>query len=646
MESLTSDQSFARTLLQDHNQRLEQHMNNFETLQKEYLRLQQMYDKAREEEAVSSKNYTQLVVKSEEIIRQLQQERDDKITECEHLQRRVMDPHKMAKLQQTITEELEETYRKRIEELEMEVEVRNDEIVQLKRAYDFMKLEYTSLKSSTDLRSREIAKEHHSQLSLLRDKVREYSLKLERDIPSEIQRVRTLQRQNNTLEEQVKELLEENKSLKLKLTDAQTNKIQEVSVLKQKSVEYEGIVEQLSSDKLSLTAHLKRIERDHEETQRESVRLTDELTKLQNDLLMSQRKCDEVIHQQEKMKDELLLNNLKEVQSVQNEKVKYMKEVDQYKAQTENLSLIIQQLESALNDKTREVMLIKDKVRQDELERAVQAEKERGDSEQQLTNTQSAFLLKTQEFEVKLSNLQDQLMTTEAEKVSLEGECEVLRKELAEKNITLSKNDKELSELKELRQLKQSLTQEKEKVENELSEVETQLKEEREKCQILHHQLSHQQTEAKLIIDSNQKELQKLTSELTDVRISWEESKKELTQKCKEFEEKLKSNKKKKEKFKRENESLSSEIKKLLDTVSTNERNFTNEKEQLRKTAEEEKRLLKKQLLSFQRQQRQFHHLLVSTPHPTADITNGKLGLSTGGVGDLALFTDSCNLSQ
>ena len=33
-------------------------------------------------------------------------------------------------------------------------------------------------------------------------------------------------------------------------------------------------------------------------------------------------------------------------------------------------------------------MLIKDKVRQDELERAVQAEKERGDSEQQLSNTQ------------------------------------------------------------------------------------------------------------------------------------------------------------------------------------------------------------------------------------------------------------------
>ena len=42
---------------------------------------------------------------------------------------------------------------------------------------------------------------------------------------------------------------------------------------------------------------------------------------------------------------------MREVQSVQNEKLKYMKEVEQYRGQTENLSLIIQQLESALNDK-------------------------------------------------------------------------------------------------------------------------------------------------------------------------------------------------------------------------------------------------------------------------------------------------------
>ena len=52
-----------------------------------------MYDKAREEEAASSRNYTELAVKSEEIIRELQQERDDKINECEHLQRRVSVAH-------------------------------------------------------------------------------------------------------------------------------------------------------------------------------------------------------------------------------------------------------------------------------------------------------------------------------------------------------------------------------------------------------------------------------------------------------------------------------------------------------------------------------------------------------------------------
>ena len=43
----------------------------------------------------------------------------------------------------------------------------------------------------------------------------------------------------------------------------------------------------------------------------------------------------------------IVVSNLKEVQSVQNEKVRYMKGMEQYKTQTENLSLIIQQLETA-----------------------------------------------------------------------------------------------------------------------------------------------------------------------------------------------------------------------------------------------------------------------------------------------------------
>ena len=107
MESLTSDatqQSLTRTLLQDHSQRLEQHKNNFDILQREYLKLQQvkecpisiyslslvqMYDKAKEDQAEANENYAHLVTKSEEIIRQLQQERDDKITECEHLRHQV-----------------------------------------------------------------------------------------------------------------------------------------------------------------------------------------------------------------------------------------------------------------------------------------------------------------------------------------------------------------------------------------------------------------------------------------------------------------------------------------------------------------------------------------------------------------------------
>lgn len=69
------------------------------------------------------------------------------------------------------------------------------------------------------------------------------------------------------------------------------------------------------------------------------------------------------------------------------------------------------------------------------------------------------FLLKARELEEKLSSLQDQLASTEAEKVSkvgaeemldsniliqvsLEAECEVMRRELNDKNIVMLKNNK------------------------------------------------------------------------------------------------------------------------------------------------------------------------------------------------------------
>ena len=73
--------------------------------------------------------------------------------------------------------------------------------------------------------------------------------------------------------------------------------------------------------------------------------------------------------------------------------------------------------------------------------------------------TNSMFLLKARELEEKLSSLQDQLASTEAEKVSkvgaeemldsniliqvsLEAECEVMRRELNDKNIVMLKNNK------------------------------------------------------------------------------------------------------------------------------------------------------------------------------------------------------------
>jgi hypothetical protein len=78
-----------RALLFDQSNRLDQHKANFESLKREYLKLQEMYDKLKEENIAQHDSLTGIVCKSENIIRQLQDERDEKIIECEQLRSQV-----------------------------------------------------------------------------------------------------------------------------------------------------------------------------------------------------------------------------------------------------------------------------------------------------------------------------------------------------------------------------------------------------------------------------------------------------------------------------------------------------------------------------------------------------------------------------
>lgn len=58
-----------------------------------------MYDKVKDEQCQTAQDYSIMVAKSEDIIRQLQAERDDKIIECEQLQKQVITrPYKTCKV--------------------------------------------------------------------------------------------------------------------------------------------------------------------------------------------------------------------------------------------------------------------------------------------------------------------------------------------------------------------------------------------------------------------------------------------------------------------------------------------------------------------------------------------------------------------
>jgi hypothetical protein len=67
----------------------DRHRENFESLKANYINQQEAHTNLQQEYATLSVQYEQLHTKSREIISTLQQERDQKITENEHLQTQV-----------------------------------------------------------------------------------------------------------------------------------------------------------------------------------------------------------------------------------------------------------------------------------------------------------------------------------------------------------------------------------------------------------------------------------------------------------------------------------------------------------------------------------------------------------------------------
>ena len=89
--------------------------------------------------------------------------------------------------------------------------------------------------------------------------------------------------------------------------------------LRQQNIQSENIIEQLTSEKVSLESHLKHMENDLEISGKEQQSLTEELHKLQRELHQCQRylnllnycinfcyrQHDDLVHQHAKEKDEI-----------------------------------------------------------------------------------------------------------------------------------------------------------------------------------------------------------------------------------------------------------------------------------------------------------------------------------------------------
>jgi hypothetical protein len=173
----------------------DRHRENFESLKANYINQQEAHTNLQQEYATLSVQYEQLHTKSREIISTLQQERDQKITENEHLQTQVLTTQQLEQMKQEWMEKVKQHLRKKTEANQSEVESVRGEYKTLVCSYTYLKAEYESALVRYQGELQEIKAEHETELSSYAEKLR--IAQEENDTVCRIHQIRKLQKHNS-----------------------------------------------------------------------------------------------------------------------------------------------------------------------------------------------------------------------------------------------------------------------------------------------------------------------------------------------------------------------------------------------------------------------------------------------------------------
>jgi chromosome segregation ATPase len=191
----------------------------------------------------------------------------------------------------------------------------------------------------------------------------------------------------------------------------------------------------------------------------------------------------------------------------------------------------------------------------------------------------------------------------------------MLQKELEQKNDYISQQNKDLKGLKDIKKTLGGVTIERNNLDNSCRQLEDELMKVKEQLQLMEKQRNIALGEVKTLQVNHECEVKRISNELERVKEKTMQEKDELSLRLREMEEKSGGLKKKYKRMKKLHQTSLDEVKRLIDEATTHENQLLQEKDQLRRLAEDDHKKMTKKVQTYQKRHQQFIMLLTSS-HP------------------------------
>ncbi|KAL5473449.1 hypothetical protein EMCRGX_G027934 [Ephydatia muelleri] len=588
--------------------------NNFETLKAQHLILQEAHRNLTAEHQTVIENYEKLHSRSKEIISTLQKERDGKIVECEELRSQVLTAQKIEQLKVELLSEVEEPYRKRMDEVESQLESLRSEHTKLKYSYAFLKSEYEATVANHQVAVDEMMAKHNAELSACIGERKDRLVQHDHDAPSDLHTIRQLQRENSELQQRAKSLLSGMEELQEQREKAGLQNEQSLQRCSRQLAEAQAMLKTLEIERSSLSSQVQTLQLELTSAQELQYSLNDQLNQAQRELATMKRRMDELEHKHLMESGEIRMQAHQQVSDLQQAKEKLATELRSAHGRVESLQSSLSERDSLLAQREQEIEHRVQLVREKEWEKMEVLQKEKVDLEEKLADLQRLHSEAEREKLKMVEKSDDQLRELQLQKATSDTELASVKVRLQERVEQCQTVQMELRQLSGINKKYQTLVAEHTSLKQSEQEAVRVADKLQGSVQLLEEHIAMLQADTQGQLDAHRQQLER-------ERISWKDEKDLLLSKAEDCEtkrlslvEELQKAKKLLKKYQKHYKKCNQELKMAVEVQTAKECQMEAEKEALRKTMSAENQKLRRRLNDIQRRQKEFMFVLHHEP--------------------------------